>query len=459
MSWRHYGLIVLAALSVRMGNILVLQFWPDIDLLNGDARNYWNIAQAITENGWRFVTVTTEGSVIWETERMPLYPYFLAASIHVFGENLIAVQVIQSCLDVCTCLLIAWIASHWSRQAGFAGGLIAAVSPNLIVHSGTILTETLFLFFFAAALAITLSCLKKKSVSSFILLGIFLGLATLTRSITAPLIGVSAIVIIFVLWKSVRDIRRTVILASVVVVSATAVLSPLLLRNNAQFQTLSLSSQTGTHLLLWVVPLVEQSVTGESFNTVSNRLKHEINTDIAALGEDANLTNPFEISEFYQQKAFEKLSETKLVTLLAAWTKAAVTNLFAPSDILHPVVREYKSRDFYELSEHGMIARAIAMFTNQSAFYSSALILGVAGTLVLNFLSVWGLVILALNRPGLATLAVCFILYFCLINGPVLSPKYRIPFEPILIVLAAISLTRFTQKKPLFSSVNDMHIN
>jgi hypothetical protein len=30
--------------------------------------------------------------------------------------------------------------------------------------------------------------------------------------------------------------------------------------------------------------------------------------------------------------------------------------------------------------------------------------------------------------------------YFVLFNGPVIGPKYRLPMEPVLIVLAAISL-------------------
>jgi hypothetical protein len=38
--------------------------------------------------------------------------------------------------------------------------------------------------------------------------------------------------------------------------------------------------------------------------------------------------------------------------------------------------------------------------------------------------------------------------YFLLISGPVATPKYRLPMEPVLIVLAAIPLARLLEPKP-----------
>jgi hypothetical protein len=36
--------------------------------------------------------------------------------------------------------------------------------------------------------------------------------------------------------------------------------------------------------------------------------------------------------------------------------------------------------------------------------------------------------------------------YFLLLNGPVATPKYRLPMEPVLIVLAAIPLARIAER-------------
>jgi hypothetical protein len=37
--------------------------------------------------------------------------------------------------------------------------------------------------------------------------------------------------------------------------------------------------------------------------------------------------------------------------------------------------------------------------------------------------------------------------YFLLLNGPVATPKYRLPMEPVLLVLAAIPLARMTERR------------
>jgi hypothetical protein len=36
--------------------------------------------------------------------------------------------------------------------------------------------------------------------------------------------------------------------------------------------------------------------------------------------------------------------------------------------------------------------------------------------------------------------------YFLLVSGPIATPKYRLPMEPVLIVLAAIPLARIAER-------------
>jgi hypothetical protein len=51
-----------------------------------------------------------------------------------------------------------------------------------------------------------------------------------------------------------------------------------------------------------------------------------------------------------------------------------------------------------------------------------------------------GFVMLARTLPWAALFAAGVVGYFLLVNGPVAAPKYRLPMEPVLIVLAAIPL-------------------
>jgi hypothetical protein len=57
-----------------------------------------------------------------------------------------------------------------------------------------------------------------------------------------------------------------------------------------------------------------------------------------------------------------------------------------------------------------------------------------------------GFVMLARTLPWAAVFAAGVIAYFLVVNGPVASAKYRMPIEPVLIVLAAIPLAALVQR-------------
>jgi hypothetical protein len=58
-----------------------------------------------------------------------------------------------------------------------------------------------------------------------------------------------------------------------------------------------------------------------------------------------------------------------------------------------------------------------------------------------------GFIMLARDKPWAALVAGALIAYFLLLNGPVASPKYRLPIEPMLIVFAAIPLARWSEQR------------
>ena len=63
------------------------------------------------------------------------------------------------------------------------------------------------------------------------------------------------------------------------------------------------------------------------------------------------------------------------------------------------------------------------------------LILGIVFSLIFGFLQAAGMFLLLKENLTLSILIILFILYFLLISGPVGGPKYRIPIEPVLIIL------------------------
>jgi hypothetical protein len=60
-----------------------------------------------------------------------------------------------------------------------------------------------------------------------------------------------------------------------------------------------------------------------------------------------------------------------------------------------------------------------------------------------------GFVMLARRMPWAAVFAGAVLAYFLLLNGPVAAPRYRLPLEPVLLVLAAMPLARLTDRRKL----------
>jgi 4-amino-4-deoxy-L-arabinose transferase-like glycosyltransferase len=160
----------------------------------------------------------------------PGYPLFLApifwvarllpGDVSLFGTAVVA--------NVVLSVLLVWLIFHLGRRlAGVAVGLVAAAVtalwPNLIFHSGVILTETLFLVLlvltFLVAFA-TPAVARRPGLWRMVTVGVLLGLVGLVRPVSlvvAPLF--------LLLWWSdgvARAVRRTAIVA----VAAVAVLLP-----------------------------------------------------------------------------------------------------------------------------------------------------------------------------------------------------------------------------------------
>ena len=79
--------------------------------------------------------------------------------------------------------------------------------------------------------------------------------------------------------------------------------------------------------------------------------------------------------------------------------------------------------------------------------YQVLLLVEVASMPPFLVLEIFGFIMLARTLPSAAVLGGGIIAYFLLINGPVAAPKYRLPIEPVLIVLCAVSLAAWLQPK------------
>ena len=109
-------------------------------------------------------------------------------------------------------------------------------------------------------------------------------------------------------------------------------------------------------------------------------------------------------------------------------------------------MRALPKPSFYNTSGTTLWERARAYVFDDPGRYQVLLIAGLIGMLPFLALEAIGFVMLARMLPWAALLAGGVLAYFLLLNGPVATAKYRLPMEPVLIVLAAIPLARLVER-------------
>ena len=146
----------------------------------GDEPLYNSIAKNIVERG-RFVSDEKDWAYISE----PLYPLFLSGVYLVFGlDNFDAVRIIQILLFAFTVLLVYLLSEKLvGRNLAIAASFLTALFFPLAASAGVLYREVLFTFFVVLSVYLLHRIQEKPRLAGFILLGIILGLATLTNAI------------------------------------------------------------------------------------------------------------------------------------------------------------------------------------------------------------------------------------------------------------------------------------
>ena len=216
------------------------------------------------------------------TDRMPLYPLLLAAFRSMFGDAPRAVAFLQAVIDAGTCALIAALGALISPRVGLIAGILAAFSATLIVFSSQILTDTLFLFFFALMLLAGARFLLRPSNG----LAALAGPCGRTRARHAPADRTAAARRLPLIFLAACVHRRGFAPRA----PAASYCSRSQPRRRSRrcccatsihYGSFSLTAQTGDHLAFWIVPLVTQRADGTPYQPRSTAWKRSITADDA----------------------------------------------------------------------------------------------------------------------------------------------------------------------------------
>jgi len=434
--------IFFAAMAVRLINLVISDFSPDAMLLE-DAALYWTTAtsgQTFLDNAYL--------AIFSQTERMPGYFLFLAAITGIFGENFMPILVIQSFIDSVTCVFIAAMGRYIYPKHYWIFGLLAAIWPNLIIHSGLILSDSLFIFFFVWFLLSFTGFLHKPMILTAVATGAALGLATLIRPTTQFIILLTPVLLPLILIISKMKIREAIFNSFVIFAVSVVCVAPLVIINGAKYHSFALTSQNGTHLQNWVASEVVILRDGIGREEAVKLLQAKNERALAALSPSQQ-NNPFVHSEKQVETALHEIVATPTHIIVKSWLQGAVINLAAPALMIDKRIRQLPHISFASDTRGDLFSRAWEFISGSSSIYVTALIASGAGSIIVSLFQFFGFFVQLRVNLMLAVLSALTVAYFLIINGPVGSPKYRLPIEPILIIwlgCALLSLWKFIKK-------------
>lgn len=440
---RALWLVFAAALLVRLAYTLGLYATMGAEaLLVQDSPLYLQLGQFFVSHG-DFVRETgIAGSFAPETERMPLYVIWLA--LHQFVSGLSAPlfpALSQGVLDAFACVLIARTAMLLDPRLLLPAGLFAACNPTQIVVGAMILTDSLFFFFICLMLYAAVQWLRQPAWRWALLLGLALGLGVSTRVMLLPAVVALAVLLpLAAIW--LRRFRLAAIAHVAAFVAICAVLqAPILARNISHYGTAQLTSQGGAFALLWVAPLVLEAADGTPHGEGARIMRARYQRDIGGTEPE----NPFERSSLMSATARRAISDLGVGATVKAWLIGGAINLFSPAVILAPPVSTLPRTGFYDVAGDGKVAKLSAfLFNNDNPTYAWVLLLSLLALLAARAAQICGLGYGLLGQASrearlILALLMLWALYILVINGPIASPKYRLPIEPLSAICAAFA--------------------
>jgi len=426
-------ILFLAALAVRIVYALTLYATMGVPGLMGEDSNGF-ISQAT-----RFAAAISEGTVSgWDwlgpdESVMPLFIWILTGLYLLAGPDAPWLFVmLNGVADAGTALIVVGIAAGIRPRIALAAGWFYALIPTTVVIAGLVYTDTLFVFFSAMSLWLFLDWSRTRRTTAALGFGAALGCATMIRAVMAPWAAV-----VFLLAGSIALLtpgKRLGTIGQLFVAGLIALIlvSPVLSRNSSKYDSLALTPQSGVHWLYWVVPFVEQTATGAARDATVARLRKT--DEVRRIEAQANR---FAISAGLAEIAFRELQRLGWRNIAKTWAVGMAINLGVPAVSVAPPARTLERPSYYATGGQGLFGKVETyLLAALETVYGWLLIAGFAGLLLFRLLQLAGVVSCFRAAKGATLFLMAWCLYLLLVSGPIASPKYRLPLEPVLAVFA-----------------------
>jgi len=225
--WCSRPQILLAALLLVAGALRGLYLWDNLthnpfsQLLVLDSAHYDLWAVDIAEGDWLGEDVFLQA---------PFYPYLLGVLYALVGRHLWLVYLLQHALGLVNVYLVWRLGRRWfDDRVALVGTALFALYGFAAFVEGKLLVETLYLTWSLLSLHLAGEVAEQGRWRQTALLGLVLGLASVTRANGLALVVLVAVWLVWVLRR--RGVAAGLGRAALVVAVAAAVVAPVTVRN------------------------------------------------------------------------------------------------------------------------------------------------------------------------------------------------------------------------------------
>jgi 4-amino-4-deoxy-L-arabinose transferase-like glycosyltransferase len=398
-----------AGLALRVGYVLLFR-WDHLPL-GGDSL-YYEVGAELLARGDGFLepTLALFGISEQSASHPPLYLLYLAVASFVEpGGTSQLVQMLWSCVLGTATVVVCGLAGREvaGPRCGIVAAALAALYPNMWVHDGMLLSETMALFIVATLILLAYRVWHRPTGRRVAWLGLACGLAILSRpelALTVPLVLAP-----LVLRARGADFGRRLRWLAAGTAVAALIVAPWVAFNVSRFEEpVYISTNFGNTL---ATANCDATYGGRLIGSKSYECFDDTLASVGRPGMDAS-----EADDATRRAAFRYVRAHRgelPVVVLARWGR--VTGLFRPE-------QEIRFDEFFFRRE---------LWVARGTMYSYYVVAALA---------VVGAVVLRRRRVPVFPLVAFPVIVLVAVALTFGQSRYRAPAEPALVVLAAVAL-------------------
>lgn len=388
------GSILLLSLIIQIMFVLTVQMVPESDMKGYDER-----AMLFAERQ----SFSYGGEYNGSTYRPPMYILFLAAIYKLFGHSYPAVYVIQAMFSVACLALIYFITARlWNGTVGTIALVLSALYVPFIGYSGILLAEILFLFFLLASSYCAIRAIQTRSIPFTVCSGVLCALATMTRSISL-LLPVGIVIMLALYYRKQLFTKAAMLRVGLFFAAMLLTISPWTIRNYVDTgEFVLIDSISGLNLLIGNNEYATGFFTFDVWETEGWKAAHQPQYNLPQADNVMRdyavqwiLDNPIRFTELTYQRAVAYFTvNTDWFTSSYGW--------------------------------HNILFNKMNFEARYHAFLFICFFLG--------------LPLIRKKRPELVFMAIAVVYFIGLSSLFYMSPRYRLPAMPFMLIYCAYSL-------------------